>query len=87
MTRGRLPSGSYIEAGSHYRTRGGDVVQVIEVRETGLRAFGELKDLIMPVCQTADGGRYGVFWDGAYRASRRSPEDLVRRAFPDLGRK
>lgn len=37
MTRGRLPSGSWVEVGSRYRTRDGDVVTIAKIIDTGLR--------------------------------------------------
>jgi len=85
MTRGRLPSGSWIEAGGRYRTRDGVVVEVVMVQDTGLRTF-DLKGrdagpAVLITVREPDGGSYAVHHDGRYLSHRRDDRDLIRRAF------
>jgi len=85
MTRGRLPSGSWIEAGSRYRTRDGVVVQVVDVQDTGLRAV-DLKGrdagpALLITVEEPDGGRYATYGDGRYLFHKTDDRDLIRRAF------
>jgi hypothetical protein len=85
MNRGRLASGSYLEAGSFYRTRGGAVVKCVEVRDTGHRLFDrawrDLGPASLIIVERVDLTQYGVHWDGRYLPRGDDDQDLIRRAF------